>query len=139
MRNNSKIFIAMIPNAGLLSIEARLGYYRGDYEGTSKKLRHQANFLEEGDFGVPCESDRADFFHRQSPNPMPMARAARTSSPFGLTDFRWPIAWATSTETIDSPWSATILPKPPAAIRSTAATPKRVARMRSKGESVPPP
>src|SRR5258708_37407509 len=109
MRHNSKIFIAMIPNAGLLSIEARLGYYRGDYEGTSKKLRHQANFLEEGDFGVPCESDRADFFHRQSPNPRPMARAARTSSPFGLTDLRWPGAWGTSSWTNGPPRQATIL------------------------------
>src|SRR5258708_30823396 len=138
MTHNSKIFIAMIPNAGLLSIEARLGYYRGDYEGTSKNPRHQANFMEEGNFGVPCESGRADVFHRQSPNPMPMARAARTISPSGLTDLRWPIAWATSTETIEPPCRATILPKPPAAITSTAATPKRVARMRSKSEGVPP-
>jgi len=30
--------------------------------------------------------------------------------------------------------NATIMSKPPAAIRSTAATPKRVAKMRSKGE-----
>src|SRR6202167_5796408 len=74
----------------------------------------------------------------QSPKPMPMALAVRTTSPFGFTDFRWPMAWAMSTETTDSPRRATIMPKPPAEIRSTAATPKRVARMRSKGEGVPP-
>ena len=74
----------------------------------------------------------------QSPKPMPMALAVRTTSPFGFTDFRWPMAWAMSTETTDSPRRATIMPKPPAAMRSTAATPKRVASMRSKGEGVPP-
>jgi hypothetical protein len=48
-----------------------------------------------------------------------MARAVRTSSPLGFTDLRWPTG-------IESPCSATIMPKPPEAIRSTAATPKRV-------------
>jgi hypothetical protein len=69
---------------------------------------------------------------------MPIALAVLTNSPFGFTDLRCPMAWATSTETIDSLRRATIIPKAPAAIRSAAAAPKRVARIRSNGEGVPP-
>ena len=42
------------------------------------------------------------------------------------------------TRTISPPWSATIIPNAPSCTASTAATPKRVARTRSKADGVPP-
>ena len=74
--------------------------------------------------------------------PVPEPDSDGASRPHQLSisahGLQFPIAPATSTATTESPRRATIFPYFPTAIRSTAATPKRVASTRSYGEGDPP-
>src|SRR5213595_1846283 len=67
-----------------------------------------------------------------------MERAVSTNWSCGSTIFKCPMASAMSTASMRPLRKQTIFPKLPWAIRSTAATPKRVPRMRSNGVGEPP-
>src|SRR5204862_3141435 len=76
---------------------------------------------EAADEGVP---------HRPSPNETPTLRATATNCPAGSTYFGFDTASRIGTAQMLSPRRATILPTSPLAIRSAAALPNRVAKIR---------
>ena len=69
---------------------------------------------------------------------MPTARAVRTMLPQASTILVSPTASSSVTDSISPARRQTMRPKSPRATSSTASTPKRVARMRSKGLGEPP-
>jgi len=73
-----------------------------------------------------------------SPKTVPMARAAATRSPSGFTSFGLQSTSAIVTRSIRSPLSAAMTLESPWISASTAATPKRVASIRSNGVGEPP-
>ena len=74
----------------------------------------------------------------QSPREIPRARAVRVRLPSGVTVFSRPTALAIGTEPTCCPVNATIFPKSPAAISSTATAPNIEQSTRSNVVGLPP-